>query len=93
MTRPIGGRGHKAPYETTHLRIPVPLKPNIEKLIEDYRLLVIDGIEPEKDDLLPLADAIEMCRKMVKAKKSKLEDFSKLLTAIYKAEINKEDLM
>jgi hypothetical protein len=93
MTKPIGGRGHKAPYETTHLRIPIPIKPEIEKLIAEYRLSVIDGIEPEKDDLLPLEDAIEMCRKMVKARKSKIEDFSKLLTAIYKAEINKEDLM
>lgn len=93
MSKPIGGRGHKAPYETTHLRIPIPIKPEIEKLIAEYRLSVIDGIEPEIESLLPLEDAIEMCRKMVKAKKSKLEDFSKLLTAIYKAEINKEDLM
>lgn len=95
MTKPVGGRGHKAPYETTHLRIPVPLKPDIEKLIENYRLLVVDGIEieTEKDSLLPLEDAIEMCRRMVKARKSKLDDFSKLLTAIYKAEINKEDLI
>lgn len=93
MTRPIGGRGHKAPYETTHLRIPIPIKPEIEKLIAEYRLSVIDGIEPEKDSLLPLEDAIEMCRKLLKARKSKIDDFSKLLTSIYNVEITKDDLL
>jgi hypothetical protein len=33
----IGGRGKKAPYETTHVRIPVDLKSQIELLVEDYR--------------------------------------------------------
>ena len=33
----IGGRGKKAPYETTHVRIPIDLKPQIELLIEEFR--------------------------------------------------------
>jgi hypothetical protein len=33
----IGGRGKKAPYETTHVRIPVDLKPQVEVLIEQFR--------------------------------------------------------
>jgi hypothetical protein len=37
MNKPIGGRGKKAPYETTHVRIPVDLKLQVEKLVEDYR--------------------------------------------------------
>lgn len=37
MTKPIGGRGRKAPYETTHVRIPVDLKPRIELLVEEFR--------------------------------------------------------
>jgi hypothetical protein len=37
MDKPIGGRGKKAPYETTHVRIPVDLKAQVEKLVEDYR--------------------------------------------------------
>jgi hypothetical protein len=37
MNKPIGGRGKKAPYETTHVRIPVDLKPQIEELIENFR--------------------------------------------------------
>jgi hypothetical protein len=33
----IGGRGKRAPYETTHVRIPVDLKPQVELLIEEFR--------------------------------------------------------
>lgn len=32
-----GGRGKKAPYETIMIRIPLPLKPSVLKLAEDYR--------------------------------------------------------
>ena len=37
MDKPIGGRGKKAPYETTHVRIPVDLKPQVELLVEKFR--------------------------------------------------------
>ena len=37
MDKPIGGRGRKAPYETTHVRIPVDLKIQVEKLVEEFR--------------------------------------------------------
>lgn len=37
MSKPIGGRGKKAPYETTHVRIPVDLKPQVELLVEEFR--------------------------------------------------------
>jgi hypothetical protein len=37
LNKQIGGRGKKAPYETTHVRIPVDLKSQVELLVEDYR--------------------------------------------------------
>jgi hypothetical protein len=37
MNKPIGGRGRKAPYETTHVRIPVNLKTQVELLVEQFR--------------------------------------------------------
>jgi hypothetical protein len=37
MDKPIGGRGKKAPYETTHVRIPVDLKAQVEQLVQEYR--------------------------------------------------------
>ena len=38
-----GGRGKKAPYETTHARIPAPLKAQISELIDKYQKYVEGG--------------------------------------------------
>lgn len=43
MTKPVGGRGKKAPYETIQMRVPVPIKSEVEKLIEQYRAKVLNG--------------------------------------------------
>ena len=41
MTNPgIGGRGKRAPYKTTHYRMPVALKPVVEEMAAKYRELV-----------------------------------------------------
>jgi hypothetical protein len=37
MSKPIGGRGKKASYETTHVRIPVNLKSQVELLVQEFR--------------------------------------------------------
>jgi hypothetical protein len=56
MNKPIGGRGKKAPYETTHVRIPVDLKPQVELLVEKFRDngCVVDNEVPDR--LLPNSD-------------------------------------
>lgn len=57
MNKPIGGRGKKAPYETTHVRIPVDLKSQVEKLVEDFRnnkSTVIEENDDKIDKKLPL---------------------------------------
>lgn len=92
MNKPLGGRGKKAPYETTHLRIPVPIKADIEKLIENYRLSVIDGIESDDNGLMSVEDAKLLTRKLIKAKTSKIDTLIKLLTSIYGVEISKDEL-
>jgi len=92
MNKPLGGRGKKAPYETTHLRIPVPIKIDIEKLIENYRLSVIDGIETHDNGLMSVEDAKLLTRKLIKAKTSKIDTLIKLLTSIYGVEITKDEL-
>lgn len=92
MNKPLGGRGKKAPYETTHLRIPLPIKADIEKLIENYRLSVIDGIESEDNGLMSVEDAKLLTRKLIKAKTSKIDTLAKLLTSIYRMEITKDEL-
>jgi hypothetical protein len=47
MIKPVGGRGKQAPYATTHLRVPVPIKEKLEAIIEDYRRAVVDGGESD----------------------------------------------
>ena len=37
MVKPVGGRGNKAPYESTHVRVPVPIKAKVQALIDDFR--------------------------------------------------------
>jgi hypothetical protein len=37
MNKPVGGRGHKASYQTTVVRIPIDLKPQIDELVERFR--------------------------------------------------------
>jgi hypothetical protein len=47
MSKPVGGRGHKAPYETVIVRIPVDVKPQVEEIVERFRT---SGLELAKND-------------------------------------------
>ena len=76
-----GGRGVKAPYETTHVRIPTPIKSKVEKLSNAYK----DGIEL---DLVSSKDsAINEAKNILRSKKSARESLSRLLTSLYREEI------
>jgi hypothetical protein len=60
MTVWRGGAKHKAPYESTHVRVPVPLKPKVEALINEFRA-GIDGFnkgetKPSESSLTGLED-------------------------------------
>lgn len=92
MTKPMGGRGKRAPYETTHMRVPLPLKNQIEQLIEDYRLSILDGIDRPSSELIPIDEALVIAQKLLRSKTAKNETIAKLLTSIYKTEVSKEDL-
>jgi len=45
MEKPKGGRGKRAPYETTHVRIPEPIKDRVERLKEMYVTGSLDHYE------------------------------------------------
>jgi chromosomal replication initiation ATPase DnaA len=93
MTKPKGGRGRKAPYETTHVRIPVFLKPIVDQLSNKYRELVDADEDICKEKLLPKAEmdkeeATRLARKILRSKKgNKQAQFEKLLTSIYGEDI------
>jgi len=39
----VGGRGKKAPYESITVRVPKPIRPEVDKLVEDYRRSVLNS--------------------------------------------------
>jgi hypothetical protein len=67
MNKPIGGRGKKAPYETTHVRIPVDLKSKVEELVEAYRnneLAILEKNDNSQEKNLSI-DYHELVAKMI----------------------------
>ncbi len=97
-----GGRGHNSPYgETTHVRVPVAIKPKVQQIIDEYRSSVIDNtfVELEKHSKISIgtaianySEAIEIAKKIVKQKKSASDSLAMLLTALYGGKVTKEDL-
>lgn len=92
MIKPVGGRGKKAPYQTTIKRIPVDLESQIDSLIESYRLKAIEGIESDPVGIMSVTDAKQLTKKLLKAKMSKLDTVVKLVTGIYSVDIDKQEL-
>lgn len=77
-----GGRGVKAPYKTTHVRIPVDIKEKVEFLSQHYK----DG-DSTKEPISPVK-ASEIARHILKNKKSAKVSMEALLLAIYGEKIS-----
>lgn len=102
MVKPKGGRGITAPYETTHVRVPVPIKEKVQKLIDDYRnSLLNDGDKfiasednnvSSDDRFVDLSDVILLAKEILCQRKSARISMAKLLTGIYGKEIKPKDL-
>lgn len=78
-----GGRGLKASYKTTHVRIPLPVKEVVEKIANQYR----DTEEIPNLEFLNSDEIIELARKILRHKKSARISLEKLLKSIYKHDI------
>ena len=89
MAYTSGGRGKKAPYQTTHVRVPVPIKDQVEQLINDYKTGTLDQLTID-DALAPISfdDAVEQARVILKQKKSATTSMTKLLTSIYHQQVS-----
>lgn len=85
MNKPIGGRGKKAPYESTHVRVPLPIKSEVEMLIAQFR----EGgnEETEQNSLASLEEALQIAGFILKQKKGAKISLEKLLTSIYKVPV------
>ena len=76
MSKPVGGRGLKAPYTTTHVRTPEPVKADVEKMIDDFRS-GNPGRYIRKDEL------IELCDEILLQNKSARKSFVFLLAMLF----------
>lgn len=80
----VGGRGKKAPYETTHIRVPIPLKSKIEAIVNEFK----SGIETEDtNQLTTLENALDIAQNILKQKRSARASMEKLISALYQTEI------
>jgi predicted RNase H-like nuclease (RuvC/YqgF family) len=59
MSLPKGGRGKKAPYETQQMRVPLPIKDDVNKLIASYRGLIEKHQVINTNDLESLKNEIQ----------------------------------
>jgi hypothetical protein len=93
--KPVGGRGHKAPYTTKTIRIPVAIEPQVEKLTDIYRQAVSQGSWDDVEgkellgsttpiDRLTRDEAIEEAYKILRGRKSAKISLEKLLQVLYR---------
>lgn len=88
-----GGRGKKAPYETTHIRVPLPLKAVTQAMIDNYRwtehIPSIDDLKQKEVKTEPCYEevAIGLAKDILKNKKSAKLSMEKLLSTIYGKDI------
>ncbi|MEM1392724.1 MAG: hypothetical protein AAGG00_05420 [Cyanobacteria bacterium P01_H01_bin.150] len=55
-----GGRGHKAPYDTTHQRIPIQVKSVVDKITKAYRVAYFERSEDGADNILQdISEAVD----------------------------------
>ena len=50
MSKPVGGRGHKAPYQTMTIRIPIDVKQQVEEIVERFRSSNLESTQTEQGD-------------------------------------------
>lgn len=90
MARPIGGKGKKAPYDTKVVRVPLPILPLVEWVIDRFYIeLELD--KPVTEDSkqtwgichVEKRDAVSLATELVKKKKSASFTISKLLQVLY----------
>lgn len=89
MIKPIGGRGYKAPYTTTHVRVPTDIKPDVELLIDNYRNKILgitdnNSLTTSDEKLLTsYDDALVLAQDILARKQSARKSITLLLSAIY----------
>jgi hypothetical protein len=86
-TKPVGGRGKRAPYQTAIVRVPTPLVGTVERLATSYREAVLnhkaDDVSVAEFSLLSSKEAVEQARKILNRKKSAKASLEYLLQVLF----------
>lgn len=84
MSKPLGGRGKRVPYSSRPMRIPDPLRSQVEKLVTAF----YESEQESKSVELPdLNTAIEEARNIIRSKKSARQSLQRMLTFLYKTPV------
>jgi hypothetical protein len=70
MVKPVGGRGHTAPYKTMVIRIPVDLQERVEEIVEKFRddlEMGINQVDKENDKISKLLRIIDKYKSVSKS--------------------------
>lgn len=87
MTKPKGGRGYKAPYQTHQVRVPDPIATQVHSLIERYQDYIADGGNPNSPPQLldvhkPIDDLSNKLEEEVRILEEKLKAVDKFKSRV-----------
>jgi len=85
VSKPKGGRGKKAPYETTVVRVPNPVLEQVQEICDAYRKSQELSDSKPVTDFEAIREQVDQWRKTAKVGKDKLQN---LLQLIYGVEID-----
>lgn len=93
MAKPLGGRGKKAPYETTVVRIPKVLNAYVEKVVDKFRegLLLKNKSEEYIFSSVSLEEAKELFQLLINKRQIGKAVAENLLQVLY--EVDKIELL
>lgn len=77
-----GGRGVKASYKSTHVRVPLPVKEKVQAIIDAFKEGTLEQSQLSEEEML------EIARNILKHKKSAKISLETFLKAILKKEVS-----
>lgn len=97
MATPKGGRGKKAPYRTQQMRVPVPIKDQVNILISKFRNGIFENLETDEKDInLTLSPELKKLQDEIEDLKAALEEsdqqIDNLNTALINAQLKIQEL-
>ena len=82
MNKPKGGRGKRAPYETTVVRVPNPVLEQVEEICDAYRSGEVLLEQKPVTDFESIREQVDQWRKNAKVGKDKLQNLLQLIYGV-----------